>query len=222
MATSSRDLRNRAFGQHRDPTVVDRYGIWLSARRIKAVVGSFRGARVADIGCGYYATFATSMLDQVESMVLVDLALDDTLKSRPNVRAIEGRLPEALETLDGETLDVIVCNSVLEHLWEPGRTLQEFSRLLAPGGSALINVPSWRGKRFLEFSAFRLGLSPADEMQDHKQYYDPRDLWPLIVRAGFRPRDIHCARHKFGLNTFASARKPLDTAHDADLPSDRA
>ncbi len=66
--------------------------------------------------------------------------------------------------------------------------------------------PSWRGKTFLEFTTFRLGSSP-EEMDDHKMYYDPRDLWPLLVQAGFRPRDIRCFRHKFGLNTFARCRK---------------
>ena len=75
-----------------------------------------------------------------------------------------------------------------------------------PGGVLLVNVPSWRGKRFLELSAFRLGASPADEMDDHKCYYDPRDLWPMLVAAGFRPQDIRCHRHKFGLNTFAVCR----------------
>jgi len=69
-----------------------------------------------------------------------------------------------------------------------------------------VNVPSWRGKRFLELSAYRLGLSPAEEIDDHKAYYDPRDLWPLLVRAGFRPSEIRCFRHKFGLNTFAVCR----------------
>ncbi len=70
-----------------------------------------------------------------------------------------------------------------------------------------MNVPSWRGKKFLELSAFRLGLSPAVEMDDHKQYYDVRDLWPLLVRNGFRPSQIRCFRHKFGLNTFAVCSK---------------
>jgi hypothetical protein len=51
-----------------------------------------------------------------------------------------------------------------------------------------------------------LGLSPAEEMDDHKYYFDPKDLWPLLVRAGFRPRNIRCFRHKFGLNTFALCR----------------
>jgi hypothetical protein len=43
-------------------------------------------------------------------------------------------------------------------------------------------------------------------MDDHKRYYDPRDLWPLLVDAGFRPSAIRCRRHKFTLNTFAVCR----------------
>ena len=43
-------------------------------------------------------------------------------------------------------------------------------------------------------------------MEDHKMYYDPRDLWPLLVRAGFRPSHIRVFRHKFRLNTFAVCR----------------
>ena len=77
-------------------------------------------------------------------------------------------------------------------------------RVTAPGGICLVNVPSWRGKWFLEFSAYRLRLSPAEEIDDHKAYYDPEDLWPLLVKAGFLPHNISCRTHKFGLNTFAA------------------
>ena len=54
---------------------------------------------------------------------------------------------------------------------------------------------------------FGLLFSPAEEMEDNKRYYDPRDLWPLLVRAGFTPINVRCYRHKFGLNTFAACRK---------------
>ena len=81
--------------------------------------------------------------------------------------------------------------------------LESMLRILAPGGQCLINVPSWRGKRYLERAAFQWGVSPAEEMDDHKMYYDERDLWPLLVRAGFAPSQIRCFSHKFGLNTFA-------------------
>ena len=45
------------------------------------------------------------------------------------------------------------------------------------------------------------------EMDDHKMYYDPPDLWPLLVRSGFRPKNIKLFKHKFGLDTFAICSK---------------
>jgi hypothetical protein len=79
--------------------------------------------------------------------------------------------------------------------------------ILKPGGVLLINVPTWRGKFFLEFSAFRLGLSPKMEIDDHKMYYDKKDLWPLLVQAGFKPSQLQLSYHKFGLNLFAKTIK---------------
>jgi len=143
----------------------------------------------------------------VKQMVLVDVSLSPALLDHPKVLGWEGHLPDALKQIESESLDVVLCVSVLEHLWHPEHAIAEFRRLLVPGGVCLLNVPSWRGKWFLEYSAFRLGLSPAQEMDDHKCYYDPRDLWPLLVRAGFLPSEIQCFRHKFGLNTFAVCRR---------------
>ena len=195
--------REAAFGQEGRITGVDRAGVWLSGHQIRRTVGSLDDKDVGDVGCGFQATYMRTVLDQVRSATLVDISLADDLKSRPNVTAIEGKLPGVLEDLPDRSLDVILCMSVLEHLWAPDQALTHFRRLVRPGGVLAINVPSWRGKRALEFSAFRLGLSPASEMDDHKRYYDPRDLWPLLVTARFMPHGIRCFRHKFGLNTFA-------------------
>jgi 2-polyprenyl-3-methyl-5-hydroxy-6-metoxy-1,4-benzoquinol methylase len=210
MASSSSaetSRRTESYGQHRALTPVDRFGVWLSARALRRHVGDFAGKRVGDFGCGYDATFVRSILDEVAHVVLVDVALAPDLKSHPRVTPIEAELPEALARVADQALDVVICISVLEHLSSPLATLRELRRVVAPGGVCLINVPSWRGKSFLEFSAFRLGLSPAEEMDDHKAYYDPRDLWPLLVQAGFLPREIRCYKHKFGLNTFAVCRR---------------
>jgi SAM-dependent methyltransferase len=204
MANASRE---RSYGEETSLSVVDRFGVWLSGRQIRRAVPDFRGKRVGDFGCGYQASFSRTVLDQVLSLVLVDVSLAPDLAQHPRVRAIEGSLPEALGEIDDGSLDVVMCNSVLEHLSQPQRALEEFWRVVATGGSCLVNVPSWRGKRFLELSAFRLGLSPAEEMDDHKMYYDPRDLWPMLVRAGFKPSRVRVFRHKFGLNTFASCVK---------------
>jgi hypothetical protein len=81
--------------------------------------------------------------------------------------------------------------------------LKEFRRIVDPKGVIYINVPSWRGKFFLELAAFKLGLAPQEEMQDHKSYYSKRELWTLIRNANFNPRAISVKSKKFGLNTQA-------------------
>jgi SAM-dependent methyltransferase len=198
--------RDAAFGQGHPPTAVDRFGVWLSARQIRRWVPDFRGKRVADLGCGFDATFTRTILGEVERAILVDVALSNELKEHPKVQAIEGTLPVSLLDVPDASLDVVMIVSVLEHLWEPLRTLEEIRRTLRPGGTCLVNVPSWRGKTYLELAAFHLHLAPEREMNDHKTYYDVRDLWPLLVRAGFLPSRIRCFSHKFGLNTFAVCR----------------
>ncbi|HYZ92811.1 MAG TPA: methyltransferase domain-containing protein [Actinomycetota bacterium] len=198
--------RTGSYGETRPHTPVDRFGIWLSARALRRHVSSFDGLRLGDFGCGYHASFVRTVLPRLERAVLVDVAIADDLKRDERVTAIEGLLPGALREVADASLDVVVCVNVLEHLWEPLETLVELRRIVAPKGVCFVNVPSWRGKRFLEFSAYRLGLSPREEIDDHKGYYDPRELWPLLVRAGFVPHGISCYRHKFGLNTFAACR----------------
>jgi 2-polyprenyl-3-methyl-5-hydroxy-6-metoxy-1,4-benzoquinol methylase len=199
--------RSSAYGQHRPQTPVDRFGVWLGARAARRSA-DFRGARFADFGCGFQATLARSQLEVARSALLVDLALADDLKRHPKVTAIEGPLQDVVGDVESSSLDIVLCLSVVEHLSEPEEALRHFHRILAPGGVAILNVPSWLGKPFLEFAAFRLGVSPAEEMDDHKAYYDPRDLWPMLVRAGFKPSLIRCHRHKFGLNTAAVCRVP--------------
>lgn len=197
--------RSHAYGEDRRLTPVDRFGVWLSSLAVRRHA-ELAGKRIADFGCGFDARFTRGVLPQVASACLVDVRLAEDLKHESKVSAMEGTIEEMLPVIPDASIDVVLCLSVLEHLSDPQAALDGFRRILAHDGVLLVNVPSWRGKVFLELSAFRLGLSPACEMDDHKRYYDPRDLWPMLVRAGFRPSHIRCHRHKFGLNTFASAR----------------
>ena len=199
--------RTHSFGQSRQPTIVDRFGIWLGTVEVRRHA-SFECPRYADLGCGYDASFARTQLDAASAVTLVDFVLADDLLRHPKVQGIQGSLLEVLPGLESQSFDVITALSVVEHLWEPEPVLGEIRRLLAPGGVAILNVPAWLGKPFLEFNSFRLGMSPVDEIDDHKRYYDPKDLWPMLVRVGFRPRHIRCHRHKFGLNTSAICRVP--------------
>jgi SAM-dependent methyltransferase len=138
----------------------------------------------------------------------VDFQIEPKLRELQGYTFHEGAIEDTLPKLEGEQLDVVMLISVLEHLSEPQVILQTAWRLLKPSGILLINVPTWLGKTFLEFSAFRLGLSPKVEMDDHKMYYNKRSLWPLLVRAGFKPSQIRLRYYKLGLNLLAIATKP--------------
>jgi 2-polyprenyl-3-methyl-5-hydroxy-6-metoxy-1,4-benzoquinol methylase len=186
-------------------TRLDRAGTWLSARGVRRNA-DLRGKRIADLGCGYDAPVVRPFLDEVREAVLVDVAIEEPIKEHPRVTPVLGLLPGVLEDLESDSFDVILALAIIEHLFEPEKALAEIHRLLVPGGTVVINVPNWLGKPVLEFIAFKIGIS-ADGMDDHKRYYDPRDLWPMLVEAGFRPRSIRCRRHKFGFATLAVAQK---------------
>ena len=140
--------------------------------------------------------------------MLVDVALAPDLRGDPRVTAIEGQLPDALDELADASLDVVLCISALEHLSEPARAAAGLPPRAAAGRHLPRERPELARQALSRALGVRLRLSPAAEMDDHKRYYDPRDLWPLLVEAGFRPSGIKCYRHKFGLNTFAACRLP--------------
>ena len=203
--------RSASFGQEHELTSVDRLGVWLSQRKALTQVAPWPGKDVGDFGCGYEAALIRRILPEVASATIADVAIAPDLKENQKVRAIEGTMPEVLSKVSDDSLDIVLCVAVLEHLWEPDAALREFHRMLRVGGVAFFTVPTWLDKWPLEFSAFKLGLSPPAEMNDHKRYYAPKDFWPMLVPAGFWPQDIRCRRHKFGLHTFATCRKRDET-----------
>lgn len=201
--------REKSFGEDYELTFMDRFGTWLSAVAIRRALGPLEGRSVGDFGCGYDARFMRTLLGRVESATLVDVTLAGDLKQRADVNAFEGVIPDVLSAVPDESLDAIVCNNVLEHLVLPERAVREMRRILKPGGKCFVNVPSWRGKVVLETAAFRLGITSAPEIDDHKAYYTPRELWMLLVRGGFKPSGVRTKSHKLGLNTFGVCIKKV-------------
>jgi SAM-dependent methyltransferase len=198
---------SESYGQH-GLSWVDRFGVWLSQRAIRRWLPA-GDLRALELGCGYRATQLMALRDRLKEGTGVDFKIAPELQQTPGFVFHEGPIEETLSKLTGGDFDVVLLISVLEHLREPLGALEAAQRLLRPGGVLMVNVPTWRGKAFLEFSAFRLGLSPKVEMDDHKMYYDRRDLWPLLVKAGFRPSTIRLSYHKFGLNLFAAVTKSV-------------
>jgi 2-polyprenyl-3-methyl-5-hydroxy-6-metoxy-1,4-benzoquinol methylase len=197
---------HESYGQKK-LTFVDRLGVWLSQRAIARELPNRSDLEVLELGCGFRAAQLVALAPRLKRGVGVDFQLAPELANLPKFTFHEGTIEELLLTLTAPMFDVVLLISVLEHLRDPLFVIEAVRGLLKPSGLVLINVPTWRGRSFLEFSAFRLGLSPKVEIDDHKMYYDNRDLWPLLVKAGFKPSLIKLRYHKFGLNLFAVARR---------------
>lgn len=200
------DRTSESYGQ-KELTFVDRLGVWLSRRAIIRELPDRNDLEILELGCGFQATPLISLAPRLKRGIGVDFQIAPELADLEKFTFHEGTIEETLPGLAAQVFDAVLLISVLEHLRDPLFVIEAARGLLKPGGVLLLNVPTWRGKSFLEFSAFRLGLSPKIEMDDHKMYYDKRDLWPLMVRAGFKPSLIKLRYHKFGLNLFAVARR---------------
>jgi 2-polyprenyl-6-hydroxyphenyl methylase/3-demethylubiquinone-9 3-methyltransferase len=210
-STSNQPAVERSYAWGHDlsykQNVFERLGIWLSSVQIQRQLGDMSGKHVADIGCGHQAAFTRTLLERVASATLVDVTLSNELQAHPKVHAITGFLPGALDAVPAASQDTVICNNVLEHLWQPELVLEHIRRVLKPGGKCLLNVPSWTGKIVLETLAFRLNLAAKSEIDDHKAYYTPREFWALLVKSGWKPSQIVCHSHKLGLNTYAVCTK---------------
>jgi SAM-dependent methyltransferase len=101
------------------------------------------GAKVLDVGAGsapyralfshcHYSTqdFTALRADQLRDngYSQIDFICDATAIPTPNA-----------------SFDVIVCTEMLEHVAEPSKVIDEFSRILAPGGKLILTAPLGSG-----------------------------------------------------------------------------
>ena len=193
-----------AYGQQK-LTFVDHFGVWLSQHAIARHLPPGNALEILELGCGFHAANLVALTPRLRRGVGVDFEIAPEVEKVEKLSFHKASIEEAIRGLAGQRFDAVLLISVLEHLKQPLLVVEAVRDLLKPSGVLLVNVPTWRGKSFLEFSAFRLGFSPKVEMDDHKMYYDKRDLWPLLVRAGFKPSQIRLRYHKLGLNLFAVA-----------------
>lgn len=110
----------------------------------------FEGKRVLDMGCGaagkslYYASMGASHVTGVDIVAHYEaeaLALADKLGLKDRFTFHLGSA-DALPFADG-SFDTIIMNDFMEHTSDPGATLKEALRLLAPEGRVYINFPPY-------------------------------------------------------------------------------
>lgn len=118
------------FGILVNPFFIARRGL---AFEIKSLAKELNG-KILDVGCGtkpYESFFNYGDYIGLE----YDTGIDSEKKTADYY--YDGKT----FPFDSESFDSVICNQVLEHVFEPKEFLSEINRILKPGGKFLITVP---------------------------------------------------------------------------------
>jgi SAM-dependent methyltransferase len=99
------------------------------------------GCTVLDAGCG--TGYGAEMLASGGAALVVGVDLDGAalpVSQNPSTRYVLGDL--AWVPLPNDSFDRVVCFEAIEHVADPEAVLDEFSRVLAPGGVLIISTPN--------------------------------------------------------------------------------
>jgi SAM-dependent methyltransferase len=97
-------------------------------------------------------------------------------------------------TLPDQSVDIMVCHHVLEHVPSPVEVLGELHRLLKNNGKLLLFVPYEKEKRYRQYDP--------DEPNHHLYAWNVQTLGNLVSDCGFEIAD--CGVRRFGYDRFAA------------------
>lgn len=108
--------------------------IFPHAKRTKAkLLSEFAGQRILDVGCGQNKTPGTIGMDRRTATGVPG-------EQQRDIAHDLGTFPWPVET---NSFDLIICQHVIEHLPDTARTMEEFHRIVRPGGKVFIETPHY-------------------------------------------------------------------------------
>jgi SAM-dependent methyltransferase len=100
------------------------------------------GLRVLDAACGEGYGCSMLMAAGARSVIGVDID-DETVDHARRRHGVDARVADIAELpIDDGEIDLVVSFETIEHVAEPERALDEFRRVLAPGGVLVISTPN--------------------------------------------------------------------------------
>lgn len=209
-SASRKQLEGRSDNQFFDPQ--------LRRAELRLLgIGGVRDRLILDAGCGT-GPYGLELAREGNKVIGVDISRDLVAVSKQwadreklTFLPMEGNI-EHLPLADG-SVDICFCGFILHHLPDIQKTMNEFYRVLKPGGMVALLEPNGSNPLLKVSDGFRrtfmlkvcddMGCCSANE-KDHSHRYYQRAL----VGAGFK--QIHCLSHHVGSTMHAERQKKHD------------
>jgi ubiquinone/menaquinone biosynthesis C-methylase UbiE len=174
----------------------------LRIRRVLPTIHRYPDCHLLDIGCGWDYRLLRAIKPFLKSGVGIDYKVQEMENDK--IKTIKMIIADALP-FAAESFDVITMLALLEHLSDPLSIVNEIGRVLKKNGRILITVPSKAAQPVLEFLSYRLKIVNADEIIDHKKYYNRAELGKLFSQTSMIIE--HHSYFQFGMNNFCIIKK---------------
>jgi 2-polyprenyl-6-hydroxyphenyl methylase/3-demethylubiquinone-9 3-methyltransferase len=171
-------LYDASFNQTLAPTVYDPSGIDRQLAYVDRLIDVPRG-RLLVVGCGPQPTMMQHLIARGHDAVAIEPVAAFVREARERLGSSDRVLEGAAESIPmpDASVQLVYCNSVLEHVDSPLVSLREMARVLRPGGAAFIFTTN----------RFRVSLRG-----DNGEYALPFFNWlPAVVRECFAFHHLH-------------------------------
>ncbi|MDJ0864703.1 MAG: class I SAM-dependent methyltransferase [Myxococcota bacterium] len=152
------------------------------------------GDRLLDVGCGE-GRHCFGALERGAHVVGLDLDLPSLRAAAGGLRERgreKGRLGAMLRgdafrlPFDDGCFDRVICSEVMEHVHDFGAAARELARVLRPGGTCAVTVPTATSEHLY----LRLGDEYFESPGGHIRIFEPRELSAALSRAGLAARGV--------------------------------
>jgi 2-polyprenyl-3-methyl-5-hydroxy-6-metoxy-1,4-benzoquinol methylase len=174
----------------------------LRIRKVLPTIRQYPDCCLLDVGCGWDYRLLKTLKQFIKSGIGIDYKVQESESGK--IKTIQmimvNKLPFA-----AESFDVVTLLAVLEHLSDPLGMMKEIGRILKKDGRLVLTVPSKAAQPVLEFLSYRLKIISADEIRDHKKYYDRNELEKLFSQTGMAIE--HHKYFQMGMNNFCIIKR---------------
>lgn len=154
---------------------------WVGKGRMRAMLRPLRltpEQRVLDVGCGDGGMLRMLPACHKTGIDLSKTALDLARKNTAGTCDLQ-RMNAEVMTFPNASFDAVICSEVLEHTMHPKRVMEEISRVLAPGGTAVVSIPHERAIKLAKRWCVRLCGAKGIRMNADRTLMPVQNPWHL-------------------------------------------